>query len=456
MTGGAARLITLPERHPSATLFGIGTIFLLLYTASLIWQPKASGRIVIGDATHHYVQLRSAVFDRDLHFRNEYVRLYGLRGDEPGVEWVYESTATGHVRNLMPVGPALLWAPAYLLVSALVWIGGLVGLTYPLDGYGRLFQAAAGISGILAATVGSWLTYRGALRLCDPRAAIWATLTVWLSSSAVYYSVISPTYSHAASMFAVSAFWTAWVVSLDRRDWKKYAGLGLLAGIAGLMRWQDLVLLLVPTLEVAWWLRADRAKAAVLRLASTAIGTFVGFLPQMIVWKILYGAPLTIPQGPSFMRWSEPALLPLLFSDNHGLVSWTPIAALSLTGLLWLYRRSALVGVAALLFFAVSWYVNAAVADWWAGEAFGARRFVSCFPVFVFGLAAILDRATAKTTVGATICCLFTLHTLLLLLQYQAFMRGLRHVVPYPSGFDGLYLARFRAPLDLVHWWLSK
>ena len=148
MTGGRARLITLPERHPAATLFGIGTIFLLLYTASLIWLPKTSGRIVIGDATHHYVQLRSAVFDRDLHFRNEYVRLYGLRGDEPGVEWVYESTATGHVRNLMPVGPALLWAPAYLLVSALVWIGGLLGFTYPLDGYGRLFQAAAGISGI--------------------------------------------------------------------------------------------------------------------------------------------------------------------------------------------------------------------------------------------------------------------------------------------------------------------
>jgi hypothetical protein len=456
MTGGAARLITLPERHPSATLFGIGTIFLVLYTASLIWLPKASGRIVIGDATHHYVQLRSAVFDRDLHFRNEYVRLYGLRGDEPDVEWVYESTATGHVRNLMPVGPALLWAPAYLVVSALVWIGGFLGFTYPLDGYGRLFQAAAGISGIVAATVGSWLTYRCALRLWDPRAAIWATLTVWLSSSAVYYSVISPTYSHAASMFAVSAFWAAWVVSLDRRDWKKYAGLGLLAGIAGLMRWQDLVLVLVPALEVGWRLRADGTKAAAVRLASTGIGTFVGFLPQMIVWTILYGAPLTIPQGPSFMRWSEPALLPLLFSDNHGLVSWTPIAALSLTGLLWLYRRSALVGVGALLFFAVSWYVNAAVADWWAGEAFGARRFVSCFPVFVFGLAAILDRATAKTTVGATICCLFTLHTFLLLLQYLAFMRGLRHVVPYPSGLDGLYLARFRAPLDLFHWWLSR
>ena len=40
--------------------------------------------------------------------------MYRLQGGEPGTEWVYEGTPTGYVRNLMPVGPALFWAPAFL------------------------------------------------------------------------------------------------------------------------------------------------------------------------------------------------------------------------------------------------------------------------------------------------------------------------------------------------------
>jgi hypothetical protein len=452
----AARILMLPEGHPSATLFSVGALFLLLYTASLVFLPKSNGRIVIGDATHHYVQLRSAVFDRDLQFRNEYETLYRLRGDEPGLEWVYEPTATGHVRNLMPVGPALLWAPAYLLVVAGVWLTGLFGVHYPLDGYGRLFQATAGISGIVAATLGSWLTYRAAARLLDSRVAIWATLSVWLSSSAVYYSLVSPTYSHAASLFAVSAFWATWILMDEQKDLVRYGLLGVLVGVAGLMRWQDLVLVLVPTLEIAARLRDAGVRTTLSRLLAVAVGALIGFLPQMIVWNVLYGAPLTIPQGPGFMRWSQPALLAVLISDNHGLLSWTPIVALSLVGLWWLWRRAPLVGGAAVLFFAVSWYVNAAVADWWAGEAFGARRFVSCFPVFVFGLAALLSRARRASIAGAAVFYIFSFHTLLLFIQYQAFMRGLRQIVPYPSGLDGLYLARFRAPIDLLHWWLSS
>src|SRR5687767_4038377 len=143
--------LALLERSPGRVIAVICLVFALAYGSSLVLLPKRDGRLLIGDALHHYVQLRSAVFDRDLQFRDEYVRMYGLRGGEPGTEWVYEPTPTGHTRNLMPVGPALLWAPAFVLVSLAVWIGNLAGAAYPLDGYGMLFQATAGFSGIAAA-----------------------------------------------------------------------------------------------------------------------------------------------------------------------------------------------------------------------------------------------------------------------------------------------------------------
>src|SRR5262249_60217901 len=113
---------------------------------------KPEGRIVLGDALPHYVQLGSAVFDHDLKFTNEYLQLYGPgAGQDPETEWIVKTNATGHIRNLMPVGPALLWSPLFLLVTGGVWIADALGASYPLDGYGRLFQASAGFSGVLAA-----------------------------------------------------------------------------------------------------------------------------------------------------------------------------------------------------------------------------------------------------------------------------------------------------------------
>src|SRR5262249_48952930 len=162
---------------------------------------------------------------------NEYARIYGLEEGSDVERSLADprTTATGHYRNLMPVGPALLWAPLFLIVTACVWLADLAGAGYPLDGYAAAFQAVPGFTRVIAATIGSWLAYLTAARLFGGRVAIWATLTVWLASSAVYYSVISPAYSHAASMLAVSAFWLFWMRTRERQDWRRYALLGLLA-----------------------------------------------------------------------------------------------------------------------------------------------------------------------------------------------------------------------------------
>jgi hypothetical protein len=96
-------------------------------------------------------------------------------------------------------------------------------------------------------------------------------------------------------------------------------------------------------------------------------------------------------------------------------------------------------------------YANAAVWDWWAGEAFGARRFLSCFTIFTVGLAVLMERFPKPL---AAISGLLVLCNLLLFLQYQAFMHGLERVAPYPSGTGAFWLARFVVPWRLAWlWW---
>ena len=442
------------ERHVGFTIAALACLFSAAYLTSLVIFPKPGGRVVVGDALHHYVQLRSAVFDRDLHFKNEYVRMYGLRGDEPGTEWVYEGTATGHVRNLMPVGPAILWAPAFLLVTALTWLGQFIGWAYPIDGYGRVFQATAAVSGIAAAAMGIWFSFLAAGQLFSRRSAAWSAIVLWLSSSAVYYSAISPAYSHSASLLAGGLFWYAFIRTRDEVTVGRFALLGALAGLAALMRWQDAILLSVPVVNLIWKLRHSACIGRMITLGLvTAISALLAFMPQMLVWQTLYGQPFAIPQGESFMRWRQPALLAVLFSDWHGLFTWTPLVAIAVVGLSFLWRRDRLVFLTSVVFVLLSWYVNAAAADWWAGEAFGARRFISCVPVFVLGLGALIDRWSPSVRTLAFCGTLVIAHTFLLLLQYQLFMHGLRDVVPYPRGVYGLWLARFVVPFKLLTSW---
>jgi hypothetical protein len=450
-------MIAVPERAPGGVIAALTVVFVCAYAASLVWLAKPDGRIVFGDALHHYVQLRSAVFDRDLKFTNEYLRMYGPgAGQDPETDWIVKTNATGHIRNLMPVGPALLWAPLYLLVAAGVWGADALGAAYPLDGYARVFQASTGFSGILAAALGAWLAYLAAASLVSRRAAIWATLAVWLSSSTLYYSVISPTYSHAASMLAVSAFWLALVRTRDRHDVPRYAWLGALAGIAAMMRWQDAILLAVPAWDALRVRRSIGAAGVLARWIAAGVAAAIAFAPQSIVWQRLYGQPFTIPQGSSFMKWGSPALLQVLVSDNHGLFSWTPILLLAAAGVVLLIRRDARIGVPAAAFLIGSWYVNASVADWWGGEAFGGRRFVACFPVFVLGTACLFERWRDRPRLIAGMTLAFIAANGLLLVQYQTFMHGLRTVAPYPNGWYGLYVARFVVPIELARRWLLR
>jgi hypothetical protein len=332
---------------------------------------------------------------------------------------------------------------------------------------------------------------------------------MWLGGSAIYYSLVSPTYSHAVSMLTVGLFIAVWIATLDRQTVARYALVGALGGLATLVRWQDAVLLIIPAVDAVWhgWGRASRrasgrasglrlqtsgempgqdrwpgptalrqaeearpeawslmpdargaAPRAALHLAVSGLSAIVVFSPQMLVWWTLYGNPFLVPQGEDFMHWGSPALASVLFSSWHGLLTWTPVAGAALIGLVLLARRAPLVGVALIVAFLVAFYTNAAVADWWAGEAYGSRRFVSCFPILVIGLAALVSSLESRFGLGlralVTIAAIIIVCNGLLLLQYQTYMHGLRTIAPYPGGFVDLWLMRFIVPFRLVAWWL--
>ena len=98
--------ITRAAAHGDVVIVAIGALMLGAYLSATLLFPKASGRVVFGDATHHFIQLRSVIFDHDLDFLNEHVTIYELANTKEETDRILADlgTSTGLVRNYMPIG----------------------------------------------------------------------------------------------------------------------------------------------------------------------------------------------------------------------------------------------------------------------------------------------------------------------------------------------------------------
>lgn len=457
-----ARLLTLElfDRHPGRVLAGIGVLFAVAYVSALTLFPRTHGRLLDGDTIQYYAYLRSLVIDHDVDFTNDYQLLYApADAAQPDNIWLTSRTRLGRPTNLMSIGPALLWAPFFIGMLIVLGVGRLFGLGVALDGMAAPFPVSVGVAGIVYATVGAYMCYRACRLLFPQGPAFWAALAGWLGTPAVYYSVISPAYSHATSLFACALFVFFWLKDRGQRHVGRFVWLGVLAGIAALVRWQDAVIVGFPLLELAHEAVTRRltAAGAGLRAIVMAIVMIAMLVPQFLAWHAIYGDYLLVPQGENFMRWTRPAVVQVLFSLRHGLFSWTPLVLIAVVGLLDLTKRDRLLGWSALLVVAVAVYINASVVDWWAGEAFGARRFVGYTVLFALGLGSLFarrwwqDRAVLLRW-SATV---LIVYNLLFLVQYQLFMRGFQDLAPYPATARQVFVDRLVLPYRLLRLWIG-
>jgi len=453
---GWRRLLAAPaeaaERRPLAALALIGLCCALVYLTGVLLVPSRAGRVINGDAIQYFAYLQSAVADGDLDFTNDYQQLYRNSTPETNV-WLRNRTSAGRPVNMMSVGPALLWSPFYVAARA------VMGTPGPGTRAEAALQSSVGLAGIVYATLGAWFTFFACRLLYSRRAAFWASLVVWLGGPAIYYSLVSPAYSHATSMCAVAAFAWAWLATRDRFALGHALLLGALGGLVALVRWQDAIVLLLPVGDAAWaaWRGERRPSTACLHVVVMGVASIVAFAPQLAAWQAIYGTPVLVPQGVGFMRWTEPAVLSVLFSLRHGLFSWTPALLVAAAGIPLLIGRHRQVGWLVLLLLALAVYINASVVDWWAGAAFGARRFVGVGVFFALGMSAVLDARplASRPTTAAWLSVAAVAYNLLFVLQYQLFMRGMRDLVPYPSTLQQVFVDRLWLPVQLLMRWIG-
>jgi hypothetical protein len=122
------------------------------------------------------------------------------------------------------------------------------------------------------------------------------------------------------------------------------------------------------------------------------VTAFVALLPTLATRWAVFGGPFESGYPPlGEWNWTAPVWQSVLFSANHGLLSWTPVLIPALLGLFGAYKKDVLFGTGLLLTVLAFGYFISSYPDWDGLSSFGNRFFISLTPVFVIGLAAALD-----------------------------------------------------------------
>lgn len=378
---------------------------LVLLTALFILTLPLINPLVHGDGVGYYAYLRAPLIQHNFRFEDDW------RLANPGFAQARlgpdnqldpdQYTSTGHIGNLFTTGPAILWAPFFLAAHAAVLVANASGAHISADGFSLPYRVLVAFGTAFYGFCGLLLSYLLARKYLDPTCAFLATLGIWAGSSLPVYMYFNPFWSHAHSVFVVALFLWYWDGTRPNRTLAQWLLLGLLSGLLVDVYFVNGVFLLIPLVEsIGDYLKDLRGKALVPALQRFGANLLylaafgIAILPTLITRKIIFGGMLRFGAYTVLpWNWRAPYWRSVLFSSDHGLLSWTPLLFLALVGLLlpfagWSRITGYLALAAGAFFYVISCY------PYWDGLAsFGNRFFISLTPVFVFGLGSLLDGA---------------------------------------------------------------
>jgi hypothetical protein len=368
--------------------------------------------VLVHDALWYYSYLRSALHGADFDLYEEFV----LRNPN-GMYLPPPATPVFHL------GSILMVAPAAVVMKPIAAALARFGIVPGGDGYGPIEVGAVTFGSMLLAIGGISLTFRLARRFAGRSAAAIAAIAMAYASPLAFFAFIWPAYPHAASVLLGSCFLLVWLNGGEEAGGSRLLLLGILAGALALVHPQDIAYLSLPAIDLigaagrSGWSNTSR------RGALLAAGALAGFAPQMAAWAATSGRllPHVYAEIGDPFRWSRPALWDVLFSGYNGLFTWTPLCAVGAAGLLLLRRDHPRLFRGALTLLLLEWWAIASYGYWWGGASFGARYFLSAWPILTLGCAMAV--AAAARRVGALATALaatpFVYWNLLLMAQFR-------------------------------------
>jgi hypothetical protein len=364
---------------------------------------------VRGDGVGYYAYARAPLINHNLDFTYDYQSanqsFREARCDPNGQPKKEFRTVTGHLDNHFTVGPAMLWSPFLLVAHGGVLAARAVGSHVAADGYSAPYRFAMALGSGLYGFLSLLISYRLARKYAGPLWSFLATLAIWGASSLPVYMYFNPSWSHAHSACTCALFLWYWDRTREQRSLAQWLVTGLIVGLMLDVYYANFMLVSILTVEaVPQYAKLLRAKPvsmpSILQLAGRhtlfSLVVLAVMIPTFASRWAIYGGPFSTGYLPvrEFL-WHSPVFFSILFSANHGLLSWTPLLVFPIIGLLLFAIRVPKVGVPFLTGVAAFYLFMSIYPDWAGISSYGNRFFVSLTALFVLGLGFLLERIAA-------------------------------------------------------------
>lgn len=412
-------------------------ILLLLIGATSYLHPQWK---IGGDGFGYYAYLRSAVFDRDFNFENEY-GLFDAQFEKQTL--IYWRTPLGKAGNPFSVGPSVAWSPFFFVAVTYDQLFEPID-PYPIAGYTPPYQIALGLGTWTFALLGIALTFSALRKFLSPWASLAGVLSIFAISPLPFYLVYQTTMAHGISFFAIALlFWlSSKLLFTERLTLTLAIGIGVSIGIAFLVRWQDVLFAVIP---LGLMLQNKFGHQRVRMIPITLASILFVMLPQLLMWHHLYGSWIAVPQTSSFFSLSNPHVAEFLFSGFHGMFVIHPLLIVGIFGLLLFEiqnKKYLLVSTLLWISLLLALYINSGLSDWYGGGSFGARRMISVLPLLALGFGFIFERLNIKKILLACFSLLILTGLFWNLLLAMSYARG-NISLDQPTTIQEIYSAPF-------------
>ncbi len=399
---------------------------IFLYALVCIYVVANTGQYCVNqyrsDKCGYYIYLPALFIYHDLARLSFYGKVDSTYNNTLDLKYSMHAV-NGRKLNKYPIGVAVMQAPLFFAAHA--WCS--IDKHFAADGFSMPYQCAGLLTTILLVAAGLFLLSKLLRRYYSDAVTAATLLCIALGTNLYAYTAFEGTISHAYSFFLFAC-----LLALTER-WYRQPGrgtallLGLTAGMIFITRPINIVSFIVPLLwgvydaaslrrQVQVWV-SRYADIVIALLAFAAIA-----LLQLAYWKYTTGQWFYysyVGEGFNFMR---PEIVNGLFSVQKGWFLYTPMAALGLFGLAFLWRQHRQFVLSLALFFAIFIYAVFCWHNWWYGCGFSARALVEALAFLALPLAALVQRLyemRGKVKKAAAATCMVFLVLLNVFQTYQ-------------------------------------
>lgn len=414
-------------RHSFYACVLLGIFYFISFHFYKNWQYGLSD----GDPAGYYVWLPSSLIYHDVANPEKTVEVRRKTFNRPERSIVDEGfqhpegAPEGVYLNKYTMGMAILYAPFFALAHLLAPLLG-----FEQDGYSLIYRYLIFLNAVIYGFLGLLVLRRVLLRYFTDYIAAWTLCIVGLATNLYFFTSWNTGMSHAGSflLFALLFDFTEKWYANQRL---KYAVVvGLVYGLLTLIRPSDAMIVGVPALWGLTSLAAVRSRLAVLRrswlhmVAAILCALAVGF-PQLLFWKKYAGTFFYYSYGEEGFDFSKPHLLEGIFGFQNGWLVYTPVMALALLGIGWLWKKRNNYFWCVVLILPVQLYLIYSYWCWQWTNGFGARPMIQFYALLAIPLGGALAYSFSKKWLRWPVMAFVVLCMALNVFQTWQFYKGL-------------------------------